>query len=218
MAEVSRRLQFLAERHRVLAGQQLAKVAKRHNVAAELRVISHLGPVANLALKSLYCDLLIISPGAPVALSSARPLLQTGVPIVIVPETWNGAIGHRITVAWNASRQARRAVADALPLLIAAETVELLIVDQEPEAGRSGEVPGADIAAYLSHHGVRVELQQAFSQGRSIAEAIIDNAVERKADLIVFGAYSRPWINEAFLGGVSRRLLAQVPLPLFVSS
>ena len=222
IVDVIRRLESSSESHLLHASQSLANVAGRYGVTAEFRVIPYFGSDIEMQLSSFYSDLLLVgypeALGTPFAWSSIKALQQTGVPILIVPRAWNGrAIARRITVAWNASRQARRAVADAFPLLLAAEAVDLLIVDPERRAERYGEDPGADMAAYLSRHGVQVNLRRASSQGRPVAETIVAHALEMNSDLIVFGAYSHSRISEAVLGGVSRTLLAEVPLPLFVS-
>lgn len=222
IVEVCRRHQSSTQTHLFHASQNLEEAAKRYGIATEFRVVPYIGPDVEVMLNSLYSDLLLVgypeTPGAPFAWSSFKALQQTSVPILIIPRSWGSrAIARRITVAWNASRQARRAVADALPLLLTAQTVDLLIVDQERAAERHGENPGADMAAYLSRHGVQVNLRRASSRGKPIEEAIVAHATEINSDLIVFGAYSHSRIREAFLGGVSRTLLAEVPLPLFVS-
>lgn len=222
MHEVVLKYQAASTAQLLQAGQNLVRVATAHGANPEFRVIPYSESGGNTALHGLYSDLLVVghpvAPGAPIAWSSIQLLQQAGTPLLIVPNTWTSPdVGRRITVAWNASRQARRAVADALPLLITAQVVDLLIIDPERETDRHGEEPGADMAAYLARHGVTVELVRTGSQGQPIAETIIEHARNRDSDLIVFGAYSRSQIREAVFGGVTRTLMADVPLPLFVS-
>ncbi|CAP44576.1 universal stress protein [Achromobacter pulmonis] len=222
IAEVIQQRQALMHTHLIRAGQYLATVANRYGITAELRVIPYGDLDVETGLRSLYCDLLVVShpdaPGVPFPWSSASVLQRTGNPILIVPRSWGTRpVARRITVGWNASRQARRAVADALPLLIAAESVNLLSIDPEHEAEEHEPEPGADMALYLARHGVRVDVQRIRSDGKPTAEVLVSHAAEVNSDLIVFGAYSRLRISEAILGGVSRTLLAEVPLPLFVS-
>lgn len=204
------------------SGQRLEQVARGYDLRAEYRAVPYSESGSALALHSLYCDLLVVShpraPGAPFAWSPSQVLRESGVPLLIVPAARTGLpVGRRIAVAWNASRPSRRAIADALPLLTAAESTMLLIVDAERNAEAHGEEPGADMAAYLSRHGVAVELVRVASQGRSMAGAIVAQAIDWGADLLVFGGYSRPRFTEALLGGVTRTLLHDVPMPLFVS-
>jgi nucleotide-binding universal stress UspA family protein len=81
---------------------------------------------------------------------------------------------------------------DALPFLVAASSVTLLVVDSERRAGRHGEDPGADIALYLARHGARVEVEQVLSQGAPVADIILSYAAEHGVDLIVIGPTATP--------------------------
>jgi nucleotide-binding universal stress UspA family protein len=222
MGELISKLQRSTMSHVLQVGKMLAEAAAKHDVSVEFRVLPFTELGSETTLHSLYCDLLIVSrpeaPGVPFFWSYSEVLTRTAVPILIVPYTWSSPIvARRITVAWNASRQARRAIADALPLLVNAEIVNLLVVDPERKPGQHGEEPGADMAAYLARHDVHVEVNRVSSQGKSVAETIVSQAVEAGSDLIVFGAYSRPRFSEAVLGGVTRELLEDVSLPLFIS-
>lgn len=203
------------------AGKSLAKTAARHDINAEFRIVPYSQIGGEAALHALYCDLLVVgnpAVGAPLTWSAIQVLDRTGMPLLIVPNGWTGdSVGRHIIMAWNASRQARRALADALPLMATAEAVDLLIVDPESDEGRHGEEPGADIAAYLARHQVPVEVRCIASQGKTVAEVILQETVERGADLVVFGAYSRARISEAVFGGVTRTLLDSEQAPLFVS-
>lgn len=219
MGEVIQHRQTLIHSHLIRAGQSLATTATRYGITAEFRVIPYGELDVEIGLRSLHCDLSVVShpdaPGVPFPWSSANVLKRTGSPILIVPHSWGGrALAHRVAVGWNGSHQARRAIDDALPLLIAAESVDLLTVDPEQEP----EPPEQDnIAIHLARHGVRMDIHHIRSGGKPIADVLVSHAVKANADLIVFGAYSRLRISEAILGGVSRTLLADVPLPLFVS-
>jgi nucleotide-binding universal stress UspA family protein len=93
----------------------------------------------------------------------------------------------RLLVAWNGSREAARAVHDALPFLIAAERTAALIVDPQAQASEVGEQPGADLAAHLARHGVRVEVKTIPSGGLAAGDAILAQAADESADLLVLG-------------------------------
>jgi nucleotide-binding universal stress UspA family protein len=120
-------------------------------------------------------------------------------------------------LAENASREARRAIADAMPLLSAAHSVSVLVVDPAKRAREHGEEPGADIALYLARHGAHVDVEQAISDGSPIGEIILRRAVDRGADLLVIGAYSHARWGEIIFGGVTRTLLTQIPVSVLVS-
>ena len=203
-------------------GQSLNDALNRHEVSGELRVISHAESSSESSLHALYCDLLVVShpniPASPLTWSAPQILQQSGIPILIVPRDWGDKpIGKKVLVAWNGSRQSRRAIADAMPMLINAEEVTLLIIDAERKAELHGDEPGADMAAYLARHHVKVNLQRVTSAGVPIAEVIVAHAKAAHCDMVVFGAYSRPKLSEALFGGVTRTLLSEVPVPLFVS-
>jgi nucleotide-binding universal stress UspA family protein len=150
--------------------------------------------------------------------SPEKLLLSNGAPILVIPSGWKSeSIGNKILIGWNASREARRAVADALPFLVAASSVTLLVVDSEERADRHGEEPGADIALYLARHGARVEVEQVSSQGSRIADIILSFAKDHGMDLIVIGAYSHARSVEMMFGGVTRTLLKLSPVPLLMS-
>jgi nucleotide-binding universal stress UspA family protein len=83
--------------------------------------------------------------------------------------------------------------------------------------GRHGEEPGADIALQLARHGVHLNVDRVMSNGSPIPEVIISHAVQTGSDLLVVGAYPHSRLRELLLGGTSRTLLAQMPVPVFVS-
>ena len=197
-------------------------ISAKRDLSAEFRVIRRGGPDEDLTLSSLHSDLVVIGQRELQELkgyaSPEKLLLSSGAPILVIPSGWKSeSIGNRILVGWNASREARRAVADALPFLVAASSVTLLVVDSEQRAGRHGEEPGADIALYLARHGAHVEVEQAFSQGAPVADIILSCAAERGVDLIVIGAYSHARPVEMMFGGVTRTLLKEAPVPVLMS-
>jgi len=198
-----------------------ASSAKR-DLSAEFRVIRRGGPDEDLTLSSLHSDLVVIGQRELQELkgyaSPEKLLLSSGAPILIIPSGWKSeSIGNKILVGWNASREARRAVADALPFLVAASSVTLLVVDSEQRAGRHGEDPGADIALYLARHGAHVEVEQVLSQGAPVADIILSYAAEHGVDLIVISAYSHARPVEMMFGGVTRTLLKEAPVPVLMS-
>jgi nucleotide-binding universal stress UspA family protein len=136
-------------------------ISTKHNVSGEFRVISRGGPDEDLILCSLHSDLIVIGQrelhDMPGYLSPERLLLASGAPILVVPSGWTSEpIGKKVLVGWNASREARRAITDALPFLIAAPSTTLLVIDSDKRADRHGEEPGADIAVHLARHGAQV--------------------------------------------------------------
>lgn len=202
--------------------QRFEALAAKRDVNAEFRAIRRGGPDEDLILSPLHSDLVVIGQRElrelPGYSSPERLLLASGAPILVVPNDWKPEpIGNKILVGWNASREARRAVADALPFLVAAPSVTLLVVDPNKRADRHGEEPGADIALYLARHGARVDVAQVSSNGRAVADIILSYAADHGMDLIVIGAYSHARSVEMVFGGVTRTLLMQARIPILMS-
>jgi nucleotide-binding universal stress UspA family protein len=202
--------------------QRFEAISAQRDVSPEFRAIRRGGPDEDLILCSLHSDLVVIGQRElhelPGYLSPERLLLASGAPILVVPSGWkSGPIGKKILVGWNASREARRAVSDALPFLVAAQSVTLLVVDSNKRTDRHGEEPGADIALYLARHGAHVEVEQASSHGSPVADILLSFAADHSMDLIVIGAYSHARSVEVVFGGVTRTLLKQAPIPVLMS-
>lgn len=179
-----------------------------------------------LIQQARYADLVVLSQSDPetTGLAMLRQLpehlvLHGGRPVLIVP--YAGAFAHldkHALVAWDGSRAATRAVTDALPLLRHSTRVSLAVFNPERRHGMHGEQPGADIALYLARHGVRVEvLQQVTAPGIDVGNALLSLAADIGADLLVMGAYGHQRWREIVLGGVTRRLLQSMTLPVLMS-
>lgn len=147
-----------------------------------------------------------------------RILAESGSPVLIVPESWrDGTIGKRVMVAWNGSREARRSVTDAMPFILAADTVRIVVVDAEGDPRWEGSDPGATVAHHLARHGADIEVDQISSDGRPVAEALLGHAQATGSDLLVIGAYSRSRMYQRLFGGVTTTLLGESPVPLLIS-
>ncbi len=216
------RRQAAEEGQALIVGRRFEALSRKNDISTEFRVIWSGRAAEEALLNSLHCDLVVLghpkAHGLPEGWTAERLLMASGVPILIIPDGWTGeAVGGKALVAWNASRESRRAIADAMPLLRTAQSVTVLVVDAAKTPRKFGEIPGADIATYLSRHGVCVEVEQAASKGKPIASIIAAEAVAQKADLIVIGAYSHARSAEILFGGVTRTLLSQMPMPVLVS-
>lgn len=172
-------------------------------------------------LRSLHADLVVASTLKGKWSSDTQPpdvlQLATGIPFLLLPPDWRSTEPPRnILVGWNGSREARRAIGDALPLLTGADSVTVLIVDPESTMPQSG-ASGTEIASFLLRHGVRLTIEPVQSQGRAIASAIMDFAGNGRYDLIALGAYSHSRSRELIFGGVTRSLLANSTVPLLIA-
>lgn len=165
---------------------------------------------------------LLIMPGPPdntregVFAPADTVALGAGGPVIAVPDTSSAtSVGRSILVAWNGSRESARALRDALPLLTRADQVAGLIVDH-PDDARDGE---AALEAFLRRHGCRsVSVQRLPAGGQPPSEVILQHAAHVvQADLIVMGLYGHSRLREFILGGVSREMLDDSPIPLLLS-
>jgi nucleotide-binding universal stress UspA family protein len=144
-------------------------------------------------------------------------VLSCGRPVLLVPYAGRfPEAGKRALVAWNASAEASRAVADALPLLVRAESVNVIVFETGP-AGDHGEEPGADAALYLARHGVKATVSRYGSPDVDVGSQILSRAADMGADLIVMGAYGHSRMRELILGGVTRTILESMTAPVLMS-
>ena len=141
-------------------------------------------------------------------------LLAAGRPLLIPSPTMEGLKAHTIVVAWKDTRETRRAVADALPLLRQAQDVVLLTV---LEADGNADPP-RDAMHNLQRHNVKVRSIVEPMQPASIGETIVDVATKIEADLIVAGGYGHSRFREWILGGATQHLLQHCPLHLLLSN
>ncbi|MGE4280116.1 MAG: universal stress protein [Magnetospirillum sp.] len=145
-------------------------------------------------------------------------IMNGGRPVLVVPQYGRfDHAGGTILVAWNGSREATRAVYDALPLLACAERVVILTLDGHPSDQSVGENPGADIALVLARKGVRVELVHSTAGELDVGNALLSRCVEIGADLLVMGAFSRHPLRERALGGATHHILKHMTLPVLFS-
>lgn len=214
-------LDAAAEAAAAIVGAKFRAVCATYGVPCEFRQIDRGSSAEDAVINSLHSDLVVVGHpephGLPEQMSPERILLASGVPLLVVPNAWKGeTIGNRILVGWNATREARRAISDSLNFLVAAKSVTVLVID--PTSRRQhGDEPGADIAMQLARHGAHVDVEQVSSSGIPVAQVILDYALKRASDLLVIGAYSHARLTEILLGGVTRTLLAQMPVPVLIS-
>lgn len=204
------------------AGRHFAQLTLDHAISSEFRVVWHGGSTDAAVLRSLHSDLIVSAhprlEGLPAAWSGEKLLLDTGTPVLLVPDAWTGeTIGNRVVIAWNRSREARRAVNDAMPFICAASQVTILIVDRVGYDDATEANPGANLFDHLTRHGARVDIADISSDRTPIAHVITDEAIRRGADLLVLGAYSRPRTQELIFGGTTRTLLSDPPIPFLIS-
>ncbi|MFQ5755843.1 MAG: universal stress protein [Acidiferrobacterales bacterium] len=166
-----------------------------------------------VAQHGLYADLIVV-PRPPAASAAAEmleaALLQTGQPVLIVPPQSQECVASKIAIGWNASAEAARAVAAAMPCLTVADAVTILI---SPKRAASAK----DLADHLVSHGVKASVRQFRVGTRSVGETLLAEARALKADLLVIGGYSHVRARELLFGGVTSHILAAAEIPVLMA-
>jgi nucleotide-binding universal stress UspA family protein len=161
-----------------------------------------------------------IKPGARPA-PTWRPdeiVVSCGRPVLMVPYVGNyPKVGRRVLVAWDGSREAVRALNDALPLIRAADTVTVMTVRARPKDLNPASASMGRVVRHLARHGIAASAVQALHAGGSISDELLSRTVDLAADLLVAGAYHHSQLRESLLGGISRELFQHMTLPVLMS-
>jgi len=219
---------FVEEQERLLEG--LARQAEEgfhgrargRGLHAEWR-LSESDVIAAAKLHARYADLTIVGQGRDIVNASydlnflpEELALGVGRPVMVVPRYGTfEKVGERILVAWNGSREATRAVHDALPLLQRASKVTILSIDPERDSG--SRMPSADIALHLARHGVAAEASSTPGLDMGVGDLLLSRAADLSVDLVVMGAYGHSRMREMVLGGATRHMLRNMTVPVLMS-
>jgi nucleotide-binding universal stress UspA family protein len=170
-----------------------------------------------------YSDLVFVGPQV---LADARlktkviegALFASGRPVLVCPA---GAVPtlnpKRIVAAWDSRIEAARAAREALGMMKGAEEVHLALVDPQQGETAHGEEPGADAAAWLARHGIKVSVDRLPSAGESVASVLSRHARDCGAELIVMGGYGHSRLRERIFGGVTQAMLQSAKLPVLMA-
>ena len=153
---------------------------------------------------------------APQELIIEAALFESGRPVLVVPYIQKQGLKlDRVLVCWDASRNAARAIADAMPFLRRSKAIDVIVV--ATERPKSDELPGADIAHHLARHELEVDLKRIVSGGTDVASTILSYAADSAADFIVMGGYGHSRLREFILGGATRGILSAMTVPTLMS-
>lgn len=143
-------------------------------------------------------------------------IFGSGRPVLIFPASRVGEASlDSIGIAWDYSRPAARAVADALPLLKRAKKIVIVTITQEKliETRHSG----AQLVKHLASHGIEATVEEVPAGGKPIGKALEAYAMTRQLDLLVMGAYGHSRIRDFLLGGATKSIVANPPIPVLLS-
>ena len=173
--------------------------------------------------RARYADLTVIGPDVLAGETLRQKaiegaLFSSGKPLLLVPEGASPTLKPKhVLVAWDSRIEASRAVRESLEMLKGADDVHLVLVDPVQGEDYHGDEPGADAAAYLARHGVKVTIDRLPRMNQSVSEVLRQHAVDTSAELLVMGAYGHSRLRERLFGGVTKSMISEPPLPLLLA-
>ena len=211
-AEVKKRLAATEERFHDAAHGRARGIEWRSAMERPTDFVAREARAADLIITGANRDGALLDPLQ--RLEPSDLVMQAGHPIFIVPPEVEYLRLKNVTVAWKDTREARRAIYDALPLLRRAKEVNVLeVVEHDAEHG-AAQARVNDVAAWLGRHDIVAFVDVA----RAIDEADqIDQIWRNEADLVVAGAYGHSRFREWIFGGVTRNLLTRSQRCSFVA-
>jgi nucleotide-binding universal stress UspA family protein len=151
----------------------------------------------------------------PSMLTLHAALFETGQPVLVAPPTAPARVGRKIAIAWNGSAESARAVSAAVQFLTAAEEVTALAIETDKMLGR---LAPETLASHLSWHGVEIGVRRiSVSQGKPVGQTLLAEAANAGADMLIMGAYTHSRVVQIILGGVTRYVLNNSEIPLFMA-
>ncbi len=181
---------------------RVGHIVGRHARYTDATII---GPdlLANESLKNLIIEGALFESGKPLLLipHGAKPTLQP----------------KHVLLAWDSGVECTRAAREALDIMACAEEVHVTMIDPDSSTAANGPEPGADIAAYLAHHGVKIVVDRLPSSNYAIANVIKQHAMDIASDLIVMGGYGHTRLRERIFGGVTRSMVDDPNLPILMA-
>jgi nucleotide-binding universal stress UspA family protein len=158
------------------------------------------------------------STGNLVGLQPEQVVLGCGRPVLVVPYAGDFIeIGRQVLVAWNATREAARALHDAMPILEKAEAVTVIEVDPPGSIAGVVRLTAEDIAAGLSARGIAATAETETGGDISVDDLLLSRAADRGVDLLVMGGYGHSRLREFVMGGVSRGIFQHMTVPVLMS-
>jgi nucleotide-binding universal stress UspA family protein len=174
-----------------------------------------------ISAQARAADLLVIgqrlSPGDQLhTYDPGTVILAAGRPVLIIPRGMRQFQPSNVLIAWKDTREARRAVRDALPFLKQAQSVCVAMAN--PGDSQRAAAQMADVVQYLAHHDISVSQQIATGADENEGNVLGELARKHDSNLIVAGAYGRTRLSEWIFGGVTRHLLRTSPVPCLFSN
>lgn len=175
-------------------GKQAAVVAVRGRLA-DLIVVAQPDPQLNLGRNTLEAA-----------------LLETGRLVLMCPPAAAGSVGRHVAIGWDGQAEAARALAAAMPILVAADQITVLA----GATGRHVELSPGDVQTYLARHDARADVRSFRSRGTEVAQGLLKGATEAGADVLLIGAWGHSRRRELVMGGVTEHIIEHADLPVLM--
>lgn len=175
-------------------GKQAAAVAVRGRLA-DLIAVAQPDPKLNLGRNTLEAA-----------------LLETGRLVLMCPPAAAGSVGRHVAIGWDGQAEAARALAAAMPILVAADHITVLA----GETGRQVELGPGDLQTYLARHDARADVRSFSSRGTEVAQGLLASATEAGADVLLIGAWGHSRRRELVMGGVTEHIIEHADLPVLM--
>jgi nucleotide-binding universal stress UspA family protein len=194
-----------------------SRMAASQPFTAEWRTLEVPGfDPGRVVIEHARCADLIVAAQADPDWAFSRPLdvperlaIESGRPVLVVPYAGRyPEIARHAVIAWKPTREAARAVFDALPLLKSAESVQILEVNQSRDEGTD-----LGITAALERHGIKAIRRSMVAPDISVGDKILSCLADQGADLLVMGAYGHSRMRELVFGGVTRHIARHMTAP-----
>jgi nucleotide-binding universal stress UspA family protein len=203
------------------ANDYLQKTGVQFSTDAGIAQIADMG--RHVARLARFSDLVVLGqPYGDGKGVEAEPVVEAALfegrtPVLVVPDD-AAPVGQpkTILVAWNESTEAMTSIRKALPFLVGADLVRIVVIDP-PQHGPERSDPGGMLAQMLSRHGVKCEIDVLSKTMPRVSDVLIRHATDMNADMIVMGAYGHSRFREAILGGATRNMLEKSTVPIFLA-
>lgn len=178
-----------------------------------------------IAERARFADLLVLGqfdtenpPTISAFLLPAKVVFGSPAPILVVPNADKFSdVGRHALIAWDGSREAARAIRDAMPLLQAAERVSVLVIDPRQQGHMHEGTHTSELVAHLDRHGIVAAAEEITLLEHRVASDLLDHASQLGADLLVMGAYGHSRVWEFVVGGTTQDLLERTTIPVLMS-
>lgn len=215
---------FTAEREEEAeqARKSFDERARRADIRSDSSIVTDFtAEVAQIfAETARHYDLSVVGQEArendlPESLIIEAALFESGRPVLVVPYIQKSGIKlDRVMLCWDGSRNAARALGDAMPLLKRAGRIDVVTVDAKE---RRNTIRGAQIADHLARQGLKVDLKPIVAPDSDVASVVLSQAADSETDLIVMGGYGHTRLREFILGGATRGMLESMTVPILMS-